>query len=243
MKQDLIIETADGAAPAWLFHPEGSEAARVGVLFFMDAMGPREAMHVMGQRLADAGYLVLLPDLFYRFGAYGPFNGSSFGDERSRTQLIRMITETTQQITARDTEAFLNVFGTEGFPQQLDVVGYCMGGSRALTVAGRYPERFAAAASFHGANLANDAPDSPHLLADRLNARVFVETANVDGSFALEQSTRLADTLRAAHVEFALESFAGAQHGWTVPDRDGVYDDRGAERHWARLLQLFAETI
>jgi carboxymethylenebutenolidase len=192
---------------------------------------------------ADAGYLVLLPDLFYRFGAYGPFSGSSFGDETSRNQLIKMITETTQEMTVRDTEAFLKVFDSEGFAQPLGVVGYCMGGSRALTVAGRYPERFAAAASFHGANLASEAPDSPHRLAGQLKARVFVGTADVDDSFPVEQPTRLADALRTAHVDFAIESFIGVQHGWTVPDRDGVYDERGAQRHWARLLQLFDEMI
>jgi carboxymethylenebutenolidase len=243
MKQDLTIQTADGSAPAWLFRPSGGAPARAGVLFFMDAMGPREAMDIMGQRLADAGYLVLLPDLFYRFGHYGPFSGASFGEEASRNQLIKMITETTQDMTARDTEAFLKVFDDEGAPPSLGVVGYCMGGSRALTVAGRFPERFAAAASFHGANLASGAPDSPHLLADRIKARVFVGTADVDGSFPVEQSTRLVEAFRSAHLDFALESFVGVQHGWTVPDRDGVYDERGAERHWARLLQLFAETI
>jgi carboxymethylenebutenolidase len=243
MKQDLKIDTADGSAPAWLMRPQDGTAPRAGVLFFMDAMGPREALQIMGQRLADAGYLVLLPDLFYRFGAYGPFSGSSFGDEASRNQIIAMITGTTQEMTVRDTEAFLKVFDSEGVAQPLGVVGYCMGGSRALTVAGRYPERFAAAASFHGANLASDALDSPHRLAGRLKARVFVGTADVDDSFPVEQSTRLADVLRTAHVDFALESFIGVQHGWTVPDRDGVYDEKGAQRHWARLLQLFDEMI
>ena len=154
-----------------------------------------------------------------------------------------MITETTQEMTVRDTEAFLKVFDSEGFAQPLGVVGYCMGGSRALTVAGRYPERFAAAASFHGANLASEAPDSPHRLAGQLKARVFVGTADVDDSFPVEQPTRLADALRTAHVDFAIESFIGVQHGWTVPDRDGVYDERGAQRHWARLLQLFDQMI
>jgi carboxymethylenebutenolidase len=243
MKQNLIVDTADGQAPAWLFRPQDGAAPGAGVLFFMDAMGPREAMHSMGQRLADAGYLVLLPDLFYRFGACGSFSGSSFGDETSRNQLIKLITETTQEMTLRDTKDFLTILASEGFAQPLGVVGYCMGGARALSVAARYPERFGAAASFHGANLASDAPDSPHLLAARLRARVFVGTADVDDSFPVEQSTRLAEALRSAHVDYALESFVGVQHGWTVPDRDGFYDEKAAERHWSRLLQLFAETI
>ena len=243
MKEALNIKTADGLAPAWLFRPESGNAIKGCVLFFMDAMGPREAMDVMAQRLANSGYSVLHPDLFYRFGKYGPYSGNSFAHEKSRNHLIRMITETTQDMTVRDTEAFLEVFKAKGFTCPIGVVGYCMGGTRALTVAGHYPDRFTAAASFHGANLASEAPDSPHLLADKFKARVYVGTAGVDNSFPAEQSTRLAEALRNADVDFALESYVGAQHGWTVPDRDGVYHEKLAERHWNRLTQLFAETL
>jgi carboxymethylenebutenolidase len=118
-----------------------------------------------------------------------------------------------------------------------------MAGRRALTVAARYPERFAAVASFHGAGLASNGPDSPHLLASDIKARIYVGTAAEDGSFPPEQSTRFVDAFRNAGADFALESYVGMQHGWTVPDRDGVYDEAGADRHWRRLLQLFDETI
>jgi carboxymethylenebutenolidase len=117
-----------------------------------------------------------------------------------------------------------------------------MGGGRAIHAAAAYPERIIAAASFHGGNLASEAPDSPHLAAPRLKARIHVGVAGVDGSFPPEQSARLAEALRRAEVDHVIENYVGMSHGWTVPDH-GVYDAKGAERHWKRLSTFFAETL
>jgi carboxymethylenebutenolidase len=246
MKREIEIKTADGVAKAWVFRSDKADGAGTGgkgVLFYMDGIGPRDAMYRMAQQLADAGYVVLLPDLFYRFGAYGPFGGDAFGNEGSRNQIMTMIRGTTQAMTTSDTAAFLDIFDAEGVTGAIGAVGYCFGGGRALTAAARYPDRVAAAASFHGGNLASDAEDSPHRLADRIKARVYVGVAGVDGSFPPEQSARLAEALRVAGVDHMIENYVGMTHGWTVPDRDGVYDEKGAARHWKRLLTLFDEAL
>jgi carboxymethylenebutenolidase len=243
MKRTIDIVTPDGKVPSWTYTPDKGNFVKGAVLFFMDAMGPRPAMDEMAQKLANAGYFVLLPDLFYRFGAYGPFSGSSFGDPQSREKLVKMINETTAAMTVEDAATFIAALEGEGYSGPYGVVGYCMAGRRALTVAARYPERFAAVASFHGAGLASNGPDSPHLLASEIKARIYVGTAAEDGSFPPEQSTRFVDAFRNAGADFALENYVGMQHGWAVPDRDGVYDEAGADRHWRRLLQLFDETI
>ena len=188
------------------------------------------------------GYIVLLPDLFYRFGAYGPFNGTSFGDPASREMIMKMLRGTTQEMTKRDSAAFLDVLTRAGATGPVGAVGYCMGGARALTAAAAYSDRIAAAASFHGGNLASDAEDSPHRLAADIKGRVYVGVAGVDNSFPPEQSARLAEALRIGGVDHIIENYVGMAHGWTVPDH-GVYDETGAERHWKRLLNLFDETL
>ena len=116
MRRELDITTSDGTARAVLFRPDQPPQGKPlrGVIFYMDAMGLRESMFSMAQRLADAGYVVLLPDLFYRYGAYGPFSGASFGIEAERNQIMGMIRGTTQAMTAGDTEAFLKVLDAEG---------------------------------------------------------------------------------------------------------------------------------
>jgi carboxymethylenebutenolidase len=242
MKQDMEINAADGIAKAAIFRPDNGASAERGIIFYMDAMGPRQALYDMAQRLADAGYTVLLPDLFYRFGAYGPFNGTSFGDPASREVIMKMLHGTTQEMTKRDGAAFLDALTAAGATGPAGTVGYCMGGARALTAAAAYSDRIAATATFHGGNLANDAEDSPHRLAADIKGRVYIGVAGVDNSFPPEQSARLAEALRIGAVDHMIENYVGMAHGWTVPDH-GVYDETGAERHWKRLLNLLNETL
>lgn len=239
LKQDIEIKTADGTAKAGLF----GSGAKAGVILYMDAFGPRPALDGMAERLASEGYTVLVPDLFYRNAPYGPFDArTAFAEDESRKALMAIIGATTQDMTIRDTGAFLDALAAEGVTGPIGAVGYCLGGARALNAAAGYPGRVKAAASFHGGNLAGDASDSPHRRAAEIKGRIYVGTAGVDRSFPPEQSARLAEALRAAEVDHILENYVGMAHGWCVPDH-GVFDAAGAERHWKRLTTFFAETL
>lgn len=241
MKRDVEIRTADGTAQAAIFRPSNG-VVKAGVLFYMDAFGPRPALDAMAERLAGQGYAVLVPDLFYRNAPYGPFDAkTAFAEEKTRAKLTGLISGTTQEMTVRDGKAFVELLSKEGI-DRIGAVGYCMGGARALNAAAAYPDRIAAAASFHGGNLASDAPDSPHRRAVDMKGRVYVGCAGVDRSFPPEQSARLAEALRVAEVDHTIENYVGMQHGWCVPDH-GVYDQAGAERHWRRLTAFFAEAL
>jgi carboxymethylenebutenolidase len=243
MKHEIDIKTKDGTAKAAVIKPENGAAADKGVILYMDAFGPREALYWMGQRIADAGYTVLVPDLFYRSGAYGPFDAkTAFSEEATRAQLMGLMRATPQPLTAEDGKAFIEALEAEGVTGAIGTVGYCMGGARAITAAAHYPERIKAAASFHGGNLASDAEDSPHRLADRIKARVYVGVAGVDNSFPPEQSARFAEAFRIGGVDHIVENYVSMAHGWAVPDH-GVYDKDGSERHFKRLLTLFEETL
>jgi carboxymethylenebutenolidase len=240
MKRDLEIRTADGTANGAIF--SGQVRAKAGILLYMDAFGLRPALDGMAERLAAEGYVVLVPDLFYRAGAYGPFDAkTAFDHETTRDALMALIHGTTQEMTMRDSAAFLDALAEAG-ATSFGTVGYCMGGGRALNAAAAYPDRIAAAASFHGGNLASDAPDSPHRRAAEIKATVYVGCAGVDRSFPPEQSARLAEALRAAEVDHVIENYVGMQHGWAVPDHR-VHDVAGAERHWRRLTTFFGEAF
>ncbi|QKD03388.1 dienelactone hydrolase family protein [Mesorhizobium loti] len=242
-KQDLQIKTRDGTAKAGLFRSAKTSPAKAGVILYQDAFGPRPALDDMAERLANEGYAVLVPDLFYRNAPYGPFDAkTAFIEEKTKTALMALVTGTTQEMTISDSAAFLDALAAEGVTGPIGTVGYCMGGARALNAAATYPDRIKAAASFHGGNLASDAEDSPHRKAASFKARVYVGMAGVDRSFPPEQSTRLAEAFRDAEVDHVLENYVGMAHGWCVPDHS-VYNEAGAERHWKRLTALFAETL
>ncbi len=235
------VVTADGTAPVWVFHPE--KPAKTGVILYMDAFGPRPALQDMAARMAGLGHVVILPDLFYRAGAYGPFDPlTAFGNDATRAQLMGLMGANPSEMTLRDTAAFLALLDAEGAVGSVAAVGYCMGGGRALLAAAAYRDRITAAASLHGGNLASDAADSPHLKAGAIKGRVYVGSAGVDRSFPPEQSAKLAQALREAEVNHVIENYVGCQHGWCVPDQS-VYDAAGAERHWRRLEVLFAESL
>jgi carboxymethylenebutenolidase len=242
-KQHIEIKTGDGTAKAGLFRPAAGSSNKAGIILYMDAFGPRPALDQMAEHLAGHGYAVLVPDLFYRNAPYGPFEAkTAFNEEKGKAALMALIGGTTQDMTIRDSGAFLDALAAGGVSGTIGTVGYCMGGARALNAAAAYPDRIVAAASFHGGNLAGDTADSPHRKAASIKARVYVGVAGVDRSFPPEQSARLAEALRVAEVDHAIENYVGMAHGWCVPDHS-VFDATGAERHWKRLTTLFAETL
>ena len=242
-RQDLTIRTADGDCPSFLFTPAG-EGPWPAAIIYMDALAIRPTLFAMAQRLADAGHVVLLPDMFYRLGGYAEIIPSELGPNDFREKIVPMMASIDNTRAASDTAAFLNhlasrpdVAGT-----RLGVTGYCMGGGMALTVAGVYPDRIAAAASFHGGNLATDKPDSPHLLAPQMQAEVYFAGADQDGSYPPEMAERLDRALTDAGVQHRCEIYPGAKHGWTMSDL-GIYDEAAAERAWRELTSLFARTL
>ena len=240
----IEITTADGVAEAHVSRPvatAGPGEQPPGIILYMDAFGLRPALDGMAERLAGMGYVVLVPDLLYRFAPYGPYDART-AFETNRDQIIGMIKGTTSAMTARDTEFFLEALGQEGARGPFGTVGYCLGGGRAIMAAAAFPDRVAAAASFHGGNLAGDAEDSPHRAAGSIRARVYVGSAEKDRSFPPEQSAKLAQALREAGVDHTIENYVGTEHGWTVPDH-GVFNKAGAERHWKRLETFFGETL
>jgi carboxymethylenebutenolidase len=145
---------------------------------------------------------------------------------------------------AADTAAFIALIDgrKDVAGKKIGTTGYCMGGGISLTVAGTYPDRIAAAASFHGGSLATDAEDSPHLLAPEIKARVYVAGADQDGSYPPEMEVKLDRALTEAGVDHRCEIYPGALHGWTMTDFP-IYNEEAAERHWRELIALFKATL
>ncbi len=244
MHEPISIRTVDGDCPAHVFTPAGT-GPWPAVIFFMDGLAIRPTLFDMGQRLADGGFLVLLPDLFYRAGPYAPLDPKAvFASGDVRGSIAHLFGSTDNRRATEDTSAFLAWLDgrADVAGKKVGVTGYCMGGAIALTVAGTYPDRIAAAASFHGGNLATDDEKSPHLLAPKIRAKVYVGAADQDNSYPPEMAERLEKALSDAGVDHTCELYAGALHGWTMADFP-VYNEAAAERHWSVLFDLFNATL
>jgi len=242
--ETLSVRAKDGDCPVYVFTPKGT-GPWPATIFFMDGLGIRPILFEMAQRLADGGYVVLLPDLYYRAGPYEPLDPKAvFASNDVRGAIGHLYSTTGNIKAAQDTEAFLALIDSRKDVKgtKIGTTGYCMGGGISLTVAGTYPDRIAAAASFHGGGLANDAEDSPHLLAPKMKAKVYVGGADQDGSYPPEMAERLDKALTDAKVDHRCEIYEGALHGWTMADFP-IYNEPAAERHWQELFALFKATL
>jgi carboxymethylenebutenolidase len=237
------VTTPDGTCPVTMHTPDGT-GPWPAVIMYPDAGGVRETFHSMAAKLAGFGYTVLLPDVYYRHGDWEPFTMETvFGDPEQRQRLMGMVGSVTPDMIASDAGVFLDFLSSrpEVRGGGVGACGYCMGGRTALIVAGHHPHRISAIASFHGGGLVTDDATSPHLLADRIKATVYIGGAENDGSFTPENAETLDKALTAAGVQHKIE-FYPAGHGFAVPDNP-PYDAEAAKRHWIAMKDVFDSTF
>ena len=242
-ERELLVPTVDGVADATLHTPDGA-GPWPAVIMFPDAGGRRPTFQAMAQRLADLGYAVVVPNVYWRAGDFEPFDMHAlYRDPEVRQRMTDLARTTSKEAVARETGALLDVLTDlpEVAGSKVGTTGYCMGGGHSLTAAARYPERVAAAASFHGGYLATEAPDSPHLGAGTIAGRVYVASAVDDEHFPPEQEERLAAALAAAGVDHTMATYPVA-HGFAVPDNP-TFDEAASERHWAAMEALFGSAL
>lgn len=238
--RELDIQTADGAMNTFVTHPEEGGPHPV-VFFYMDAPGKREELHDMARRLGSVGYYVVLPNLYYR--RVRDFRVGT-GDDARRIMFEHMNALNRTSVLS-DTAAMLKFVDSEPAARRgkLGVVGYCMSGPFVFWAAAEHPDRVGAAASFHGVRLCTDAPDSPHRFATAIKGEVYVGCAQTDIYAPPEMIESLDKHLRTTPLRYRIETYPETQHGFVFPKREGLYQKAGAERHWERLLALFARAI
>jgi len=245
VEKDVEIKTADGVADAALYYPEG-KGSWPAVLLWPDVMSLRPAFREMGRRLASSGYVVLVPNLYYRARKAPVIDGAfNFANPEGRAKIMPLRATVTPEGTDRDAVAYLAFLDAQ--PQtnrkkKAGVQGYCMGGPLSVRTAAAVPDRIAAVASFHGGGMVTDAPTSPHLLLPKTRAEYLICVAENDDQRDPADKDKLKAALDAAGRPSKLEVYAGAAHGWTVPGGQ-VFNLPAAEKAWAELLALYGRVL
>ena len=237
---DALVETPDGQADCYFAHP--ATGTHAGVIVWPDILGLRPAFRAMGDRLASAGYAVLVVNPYYR-QAQAPVvpEGASFRDAAIREKvmpLARSLSPETNITDAKAFVAFLDAQAPVDTERKIGTTGYCMGGPMTMRTAAAVPDRIGAGASFHGGGLATDDDASPHLLVPDMKASFLIAIAENDDERDPDAKDKLRAAFDAAELDAEIEVYAGALHGWCPPD-SAVYNEAQAERAWARLLALF----
>ncbi len=244
IEHHLDIPTQDGQMNSFVVYPDEGGPFPV-VLFYMDAPGKREELHDMARRIAAVGYFVVLPNLYYR-------KTREFVMERTEAGMKAMF-ETMGHLSVdlimQDTHSLLAYVDSDadGAAQadssRIGAVGYCMSGPYVFAAASRYPDRVRCAASIYGANLITKRSDSPHLSAANIKGEMYFACAEIDSYAPKAVIEELESHLEAANINYRLEWYPGAEHGFAFPERDGIYHKASAERHWVRLFALFARNL
>jgi carboxymethylenebutenolidase len=246
MSEQVTITTNDGDCPSWVFTP-GDGGAHPGVILYMDAFGIRPAMFEMAQKIADHGYVVLVPDLFYRKGPYDEMDPTEiFASGKVGEVLGDFLSRTSPALAAEDSVAFIDYLTSRDdvSSPKVGTTGYCMGGRISLTVGGSLPDRVAAVASFHAAGVVGDAPGNATAVVPHIKGKVYVAGADHDAGYTEENQAQLEELLKQAGVEHRIEIYPEALHGFAVPDfPPNIYDEAAAERHWRETFALFDSAL
>jgi carboxymethylenebutenolidase len=210
-----------------------------------DILGLRPTFREMGRRLAAQGYVVLVPNPFYRSQRAPVVDGSfDFGNAEQRAKVFALRNAMTNEGIDKDAIAYLAFLDAQAQTakgKKAGVQGYCMGGPLSFRTAAAVPSRIGAVASFHGGGLVTKEPSSPHLLIPSTKAAYLVAVAKNDDEKEPDTKNVLKQAFEAAGRPAEVEVYAG-DHGWCVPGSQ-VYNEAEAERAWAELLALYKANL
>ena len=244
-EQTVSVTTADGEMTTYTFRPDDG-GPFPAVILYMDAPGIREELFDFCRQIADQGHFVLLPDMYYRLGELR-FDLKQMADPDSpvRKEMFDAMGSLNIQLVIDDTKGMLDYLSTE--PNAKDgptgCLGYCMSGQYVVSVAGTYPDHFAAAASLYGVGIVTDADDSPHLLAGNIKAELYLGFADTDPYVPYNVVPDLKSALDEHGVSYKLDVWPGTEHGFCFPGRGTMYNEAAAEKVWDLVFDLYARKL
>jgi carboxymethylenebutenolidase len=145
--------------------------------------------------------------------------------------------------------AFLDAQKQVNKSKKIGTQGYCMGGPLVMKTCAAMPDRVGAGGSFHGGGLVTDKPDSPHLLAPKIKAKMYFGIAANDDKTQPDAKDKLKEAFEAVNNPAEIEVYSESQHGWCVPDMPKqangmpIYNKPDAERAWAKLTALYKKQL
>ncbi|MEM7097826.1 MAG: dienelactone hydrolase family protein [Pseudomonadota bacterium] len=237
---NVDVVTPDGQMDCFIAHPDGP-GPFTPVILYMDVPGIREELRGMTRRLADDGFMGVLPDLYYREGKV------RFDLSKGESEFKKMFAvggALTNEMIMHDTQGLLDYLDRQDNARSLvGTVGYCMSGQFVVSAAGTYPERIRATASLYGTRIVTEKEDSPHKLIPKMQGEAYLGFSEHDPYVednVIPDITPLLEGNEA--LVSVLEVHPGTEHGFCFPQRP-QYEAAAAEKVWAQMVDMYRRAL
>lgn len=214
-----------GTFAGYVFEPERPNSK--AVLLLQEIMGVVTYIEVVAQRLADLGYLVMVPDMYWRLEPGIRFEppDEQFGDALGFASSFDWALGTADSGSALAHLRRLNE-GPAG------VLGFCFGGTLAFLTAVSHEPDFAI--SYYGSGVP-DAIDR----SDEVTCPLLLHFGNNDPTISGEAIERIRRQVEARH-EIEMHVHPGASHAFDNHESNMFYNPEAAKRAWKLTTEFLA---
>lgn len=218
----MAAEPHRSSSTAYIVAPAGGSGP--GVMVLHGWWGMNQFVHRVCDRLADAGFVAIAPDLFAGASADTPDQAQELLAAVDMNAVVASVMATSAAL--RDLPV------TDDRP--IGVVGMSMGASLSLWLATRAPEQVGAAVVFYGVQDIDFEPAVAPILG---HFAEHDELVSDDQVVEMEAHLRLLDK----DVEF--HRYAGTGHWFIEEDRAAAYDPAAAQLAWERTIAFLHEHL
>ncbi|MBP6900496.1 MAG: dienelactone hydrolase family protein [Burkholderiaceae bacterium] len=229
MAQSISFQRPDGqSVNGYLATPASGSGP--GVVVIQEWWGLNDQIRGVADRLAEAGYVALVPDLYRGKStveaeeAHHLMTGLNFGDAAGQD--------------VRGAVQHLKAAGCA----KVGVTGFCMGGALTLLTLANVPEADAGVVWY-------GLPPLEYLDASKIKVPLLAHWATQDGAFPIASVDALDEVLKGAGVAYTGHRYL-AQHAFaneTATGRNRIaitqYDPAWAQIAWDRTLRFFGATL
>ena len=230
---EIMISTPDGQMPAFLFAPtEGNR--KPAVILLMEAFGLTPHIRNVAARIANIGYVVLAPDLYYR-----ELPNNKFGYDEVEPAIAMMWRLDFDKSVEEDIGAALAYVKSlpDVYPDKVGVTGFCLGGGLTFLTACKLSSEIAAAAPFYGVVL-----DEWLDAVKNITVPLYLFFGGVDPYIPLERvrqiESRFQEVGKEVGKDYILKVYSDADHGFFCEERSS-YNRSAAEDSWRELTEFF----
>lgn len=231
-QSQVPIATPDGQMPAVLLTPDRPDR-KAAILLLMEAFGLTSHIQNVAARIANEGYVVLVPDLYYR----EPNNKFGYDEvEQAMAMMWRLDFGKPMENDIRAALAYIKSH-PEVHPDRIGVTGFCLGGGLTFFTAVKFSDEIAAAAPFYGM-VADEWIDA----VPDITVPIYLFFGGRDPFIPIDRIQQIEARFQELGKDYSLKVYPEAGHGFFCHERSD-YDGVAAEDAWRELTRFFQQHL